>query len=96
MEDDQVSQERANPSDPSRSVIDDLVFKRMLNSRALAHVFDRYREPSSARGIIELLITVAPLVLIWILMWASVGTGYWICLLLAVPAAGFVVRLFMI
>jgi omega-6 fatty acid desaturase (delta-12 desaturase) len=29
-------------------------------------------------------------------MWAALGTGYWICLLLAVPAAGFLVRLFMI
>ena len=29
-------------------------------------------------------------------MWASLGTGYWVGLLLAVPAAGFLVRLFMI
>ena len=30
------------------------------------------------------------------LMWAALGTGYWVGLLLAVPAAGFLVRLFMI
>jgi omega-6 fatty acid desaturase (delta-12 desaturase) len=29
-------------------------------------------------------------------MWAALGVGYWLCLLLAVPAAGFLVRLFMI
>jgi omega-6 fatty acid desaturase (delta-12 desaturase) len=29
-------------------------------------------------------------------MWASLDRGYWVCLLLAVPAAGFLVRLFMI
>jgi omega-6 fatty acid desaturase (delta-12 desaturase) len=29
-------------------------------------------------------------------MWAALGIGYWLCLLLAVPAAGFLVRLFMI
>jgi fatty acid desaturase len=29
-------------------------------------------------------------------MWAGLHAGYWICLLLAVPAAGFLVRLFMI
>jgi acyl-lipid omega-6 desaturase (Delta-12 desaturase) len=29
-------------------------------------------------------------------MWATLGIGYWLCLLLAVPAAGFLVRLFMI
>jgi hypothetical protein len=29
-------------------------------------------------------------------MWAALDIGYWLCLLLAVPAAGFLVRLFMI
>ena len=29
-------------------------------------------------------------------MWASLEIGYWLCLLLSVPAAGFLVRLFMI
>ena len=29
-------------------------------------------------------------------MWAILNSGYWLCLLLALPAAGFVVRLFMI
>jgi omega-6 fatty acid desaturase (delta-12 desaturase) len=29
-------------------------------------------------------------------MWATLGLGYWLCLLLALPAAGFLVRLFMI
>jgi acyl-lipid omega-6 desaturase (Delta-12 desaturase) len=32
----------------------------------------------------------------WVLMWAALSTGYWVGLLLAVPAAGFLVRLFMI
>jgi acyl-lipid omega-6 desaturase (Delta-12 desaturase) len=56
----------------------------------------RYREPNCARSVLELVITAVPLVLIWILMWAALDIGYWICLLLAVPAAGFLVRLFMI
>ena len=51
---------------------------------------------AAIRSSVELVITAAPLVIIWILMWAALGTGYWICLLLAVPAAGFLVRLFMI
>jgi acyl-lipid omega-6 desaturase (Delta-12 desaturase) len=66
------------------------------DSRALAHTLARYREPSCARGVLELVITAVPFVLIWILMWAALDAGYWICLLLAVPAAGFLVRLFMI
>jgi omega-6 fatty acid desaturase (delta-12 desaturase) len=56
----------------------------------------RYREPSCARSTVELVITAVPLVIIWILMWAALSVSYWICLLLAVPAAGFLVRLFMI
>jgi acyl-lipid omega-6 desaturase (Delta-12 desaturase) len=66
------------------------------DSRAWATMLARYREPSSARSTVELVITAVPLVILWILMWAALGTGYWICLLLAVPASGFLVRLFMI
>src|SRR6201987_2985840 len=55
-----------------------------------------YRTPSLGRSIIELIITVGPLVMLWSLMWVTLQIGYWLCLLLAVPAAGFLVRLFMI
>jgi len=48
------------------------------------------------RSIVELVITAGPLILLWLLMWATLDLGYWLCLLLAVPAAGFLVRLFMI
>jgi omega-6 fatty acid desaturase (delta-12 desaturase) len=64
--------------------------------QAWAPMLARYREPSCARSSVELVITAVPFVILWILMWAALGTGYWICLLLAVPAAGFLVRLFMI
>jgi Fatty acid desaturase len=37
-----------------------------------------------------------PFILLWLLMWWSLRIGYGIYLLLAVPAAGFLVRLFMI
>ena len=59
-------------------------------------ILARYRQPSRARSALELVITVVPLVLLWVLMWATLSFGYWLCLLLAVPAAGFLVRLFMI
>jgi hypothetical protein len=51
---------------------------------------------SLGRSIIELAMTVGPLVLLWALMWATLHISYWLCLLLAVPTAGFLVRLFMI
>jgi omega-6 fatty acid desaturase (delta-12 desaturase) len=59
-------------------------------------VLRRYREPNLARSLAELAWTAAPFAALWWLMWLSLGYGYWLCLLLAVPAAGFLVRLFMI
>jgi omega-6 fatty acid desaturase (delta-12 desaturase) len=56
----------------------------------------RYRELNSARSIFETLITAVPFFLLWVLMWAALDARYWIGLLLAVPASGFLVRLFMI
>jgi acyl-lipid omega-6 desaturase (Delta-12 desaturase) len=64
--------------------------------RALQRALAAYREPLLARSILELVMTVIPFGLFWFLTWASVSAGYWLGLLLAVPAAGFLVRLFMI
>ena len=66
------------------------------DARAWAPILARYREPNCARSTVELVITAVPFVVLWVLMWAALGTGYWVGLLLAVPAAGFLVRLFMI
>jgi acyl-lipid omega-6 desaturase (Delta-12 desaturase) len=62
----------------------------------VAHLLARYREPNSARGVFELVITAVPFVVIWALMWTALYCGYWIGLLGAAPAAGFLVPLFMI
>lgn len=66
------------------------------DARALAHRLARYRGSSNARGAFELAITAVPFVIIWALIWAALDHGYWIGLLLVAPAAGFLVRLFMI
>jgi omega-6 fatty acid desaturase (delta-12 desaturase) len=66
------------------------------NERAWTRILARYREPSNARGIVEIGITLVPLVGLWVLIWATLDLGYWLSLLLAVPAAGFLVRMFMI
>jgi omega-6 fatty acid desaturase (delta-12 desaturase) len=56
-----------------------------------------YREPSHARSIVEIAITVGPLATLWGLSWVAYYIGFWwFSLLMAVPAAGFLVRLFMI
>jgi acyl-lipid omega-6 desaturase (Delta-12 desaturase) len=59
-------------------------------------VLASYRNPNPARSLFELAITIGPLALLWLAMWWSLGVSYWLCLLLAVPTAGFMVRLFMI
>jgi acyl-lipid omega-6 desaturase (Delta-12 desaturase) len=64
--------------------------------RALAHLLAGYRDPNSTRGLFELAITAVPFLVIWALMWAALDHGYWFGLLLVAPAAGFLVRLFMI
>ncbi len=68
----------------------------IVNARALAQNLARYRMPSFGRSIVEILITLVPFVALWTLMWAALEIGYWLSLLLALPAAGFLVRLFMI
>ena len=65
-------------------------------ARALAKLLSSYREPDSVRGGFELAVTAVPFVVIWTLMWVSLYFGYWIGLVGVIPAAGLLVRLFMI
>jgi acyl-lipid omega-6 desaturase (Delta-12 desaturase) len=57
----------------------------------------RYREPNHGRSIIEISITLVPFATLWASAWAAVHFGFWeLSFLLAIPAAAFLVRLFMI
>jgi omega-6 fatty acid desaturase (delta-12 desaturase) len=69
---------------------------RSPDPRAWVKIFARYREPATSRSVFELLVTAVPFVILWTLMWGALGIGYWLCLLLAMPTAGFLMRLFMI
>src|SRR5262249_2115123 len=65
--------------------------------RILTQLLARYREPSHIRSIVEIAITLVPLVALWTSAWGDYCFGFWwAALLLTVPAAGFLVRLFMI
>lgn len=64
--------------------------------RALKRSLGEYRTPRLARSVLELMVTVIPLAALWLLMWGTLSVGVWLGLLFAVPAAGFLVRLFMI
>jgi omega-6 fatty acid desaturase (delta-12 desaturase) len=52
--------------------------------------------PDRYRGLSQLTTTAVAFAALWIGMLVSIKYGYWITLILAVPAAGFVVRFFMI
>jgi len=68
-----------------------------LDGAQLARALNRYRNPSPAQSIGELAITLAPLAMLWTAAWLVFWLGYmWATPLFAIPAAGFLVRLFMI
>jgi omega-6 fatty acid desaturase (delta-12 desaturase) len=67
-----------------------------LSARDWASILSCYREPDPNRSTFELVVTAGGFALLWLAMWATLGIGYWLTLLIAVPAAGFLVRLFMI
>jgi len=66
------------------------------DARTWTQMLGSYRDPNFGRAAFELAITIVPFVLLWFAIWIGLYFGYWICLLLAVPTAGFLVRLFMI
>ena len=46
-----------------------------LDARDLTQILARYRAPSCRRSIVELVITAGPLILLWLLMWATLDLG---------------------
>ena len=48
------------------------------------------------RSLFEIAVTAIPFALLWAAMWVSLQWSYLLTLAIAVPAAGFLVRLFMI
>lgn len=64
--------------------------------RGLARHVATFRKPSNAQGAFELAVSAVPLVLLWLLMLLALDYHYGLTLLLSVPAAGFLLRLFLI
>ena len=55
-----------------------------------------YSNPDNKRSIWQLINTLVPYFALWALMYWSLNISYWLTLLLAIPAAGFVARAFII
>ena len=55
-----------------------------------------YRAAKQARSVVELVVTGGLFVLLWLAAWWAYSFSLWLSLAVGVPAAGFLVRLFMI
>lgn len=67
-----------------------------LPNRDWLQVLAAYREANISRSIWEIAVTAVPLVLLWTAAWVALSVSAWLTLVLTVPAAGFLVRLFLI
>jgi len=67
-----------------------------VDYRVIARQLGAFRRPSNARGALELALSAVPLALLWLLMLGALRIHYGLTLLLAVPAAGFLLRMFLI
>ena len=59
-------------------------------------ILAKYREPKVSRSLWQLVTAVLPVFVLWYLMWVSLSYSYALTLLLAVPTAGLLLRIFMI
>jgi omega-6 fatty acid desaturase (delta-12 desaturase) len=67
------------------------------NAFTWAKTLARYRQPNTPRSIFEIAVSFIPLAALWVLAWWMYALGFWwLSLLIAIPASGFLVRLFMI
>jgi len=69
----------------------------VLNARRWTRILANYSTPNRLRSVAELAITALPLVMLWTAAWFTFSLGHaWASFLIAIPAAGFLVRLFMV
>ena len=70
--------------------------KKKYQKPAWVNIVTQYHRPSLGKSIWQIATTFIPYFILWYLMYRSLAVGYWLTLLLAIPAALFVVRLFVL
>ena len=70
--------------------------KRQMNTSTWKEVVARYQQPSLWRSVWQIVDTLVPYAVLWVLMYRSLAVSYWLTLPLAILAAGFLVRVFII
>lgn len=69
---------------------------QIIEYKELRGLLFPYQHPSLPRSLWQLANTLIPYALLWYLMYASIQVSYWLTLALAVVAAGFMMRTFII
>ena len=67
-----------------------------VEARGLAARLKAFAQPDQKQSVAQLLTTGIAFLTLWLGMWLAAERAYWLTLLLAVPAAAFMVRLFVI
>lgn len=67
-----------------------------IKGRDWLAIVARYREPNIRRSILEIFITAIPFLVLWGAAWFALSISYWLTLLICIPAAAMLVRLFLI
>jgi omega-6 fatty acid desaturase (delta-12 desaturase) len=62
----------------------------------LARKLAPFTKPNTRQSLIEIALTVVPFAGLWVAAYLALDVGYWLTLLIAIPASAFVVRLFLI
>jgi len=65
-------------------------------ARDWVKILAKYREPDLFRSVLELSITIVAYVGLWVAAWMAMSVSYWLSLAISVPAAAFLVRLFLV
>ena len=66
------------------------------DARDWVKVLNAYCEPSTARSVLEIVVTVLPFLALWGLSYLAYQVSVWLSLLVAIPAGAFLVRFFLI
>lgn len=69
---------------------------KRVSTQTWASRLAKYRQQDDLRSVYEIGITVTSFILLWAAMWLLTHVSYWLALLVSLPAAGFLVRLFLI
>lgn len=69
---------------------------RVRHAKDWVRILAAYREPSTLRSIHELVVTLVPFVLLWVLAWVSLSISYLLTLAVAILNGLFLVRVFCI